>query len=46
MRIRFMESAVEHAARGWIESLGWAVNGGPGIAPATPSAEQIVERAC
>lgn len=37
---RFTESVVEDAALAWLESAGWRIAHGPGIAPDTPAAER------
>ncbi len=34
------ESTVEAVALDWLESLGWTVRHGPGIAPDTPAAQR------
>ena len=39
------ESVVEQAALAWLESSGWTVANGPGIAPDTPGAERVEYRA-
>ena len=36
----FTESVVEHAALAWLESLGYTILAGPGIAPGEPGAER------
>ena len=38
------ESVVEQAALAWLESSGWIVANGPGIAPDTPGAERVKYR--
>ena len=37
---RITESAIEHAALAWLESLGWTVKNGPDIACGEPGAER------
>lgn len=36
----FTESVVEQAALAWLESTGWSVKNGAGIAPGEPAAER------
>ena len=38
------ESVVEQATLAWLESSGWTVANGPGIAPDTPGAERAEYR--
>jgi type I restriction enzyme R subunit len=40
----FTESVVEQAVLAWQESLGWAVQHGPDIAPGKPAAEHTIGR--